>query len=300
MYISLIIPTYNKYQRLSMILLSLTFQTHNRQDFEVIIVDDGSCDDTKKEVETFQKNYPEINIIYIYQQNMGRAIARNTGIKKANGELIIFLDDDRMVTPTFVEEHARSHGEAENNRVVVLGKRMNLFISRFEEKYEEIKAEYIKKNDSLYKKAREEYYWRKIKNVLSTSIEWIMFATGNVSIRKDVLIEAGCFNKEFVGWGLEDTELGYRLFKLSVKIVVNENAVNYHIEHARNHSERQHDESTNHDLFYSIHPELPVKLFRKFIKGEISLEEFERQVDGKKINMNTDKKTFYYSSAEWF
>lgn len=300
MYISIIIPTYNKYQRLSMILLSLTFQTYSSEDFEVVIVDDGSLDNTKKEVEEFQKKYPNINLIYVYQKNMGRAIARNTGIQIASGELIIFLDDDRMVLPTFIEEHVRSHMESDNKRIAVLGKRMNLFISGFQEQYEDIKAEYIKNSENLYKKAREEYYWRKVKKVVNTSIEWILFATGNVSIKKDILIEVGCFNKEFVGWGLEDTELGYRLFKQSIKMVINEKALNYHIEHARNQSERQHDEQTNNELFYSIHPELPVELFQKYVHGEISLEEFERRVDGKNEAISKEDESYYGALADWF
>ncbi|WP_455717594.1 hypothetical protein, partial [Anaerosporobacter sp.] len=99
---------------------------------------------------------------------------------------------------------------------------------------------------------------------------------------------------------LEDTELGYRLFKQSIKIVINEKAINYHIEHARNHSERHHDENSNHALFYSLHPELPVKLFQQFINGDISLEDFERRVDGKKIDMNKEGESFYCSVADWF
>ncbi|NPA66187.1 MAG: glycosyltransferase family 2 protein [Epsilonproteobacteria bacterium] len=84
--ISVIIPTYNRYTMLKRAIKSVYAQSF--QPFEVIVVDDGSTDDTKK----IQKEFPDI--IYIYQTNKGVSSARNKGIKEAQGEWIAFLDDD--------------------------------------------------------------------------------------------------------------------------------------------------------------------------------------------------------------
>ncbi|MFT5660615.1 MAG: glycosyltransferase involved in cell wall biosynthesis [Sulfurimonas sp.] len=86
MNISVVIPTYNRYEFLKRALESVFSQTYLPK--EVIIVDDGSTDNTSD----IQKNFP--NIIYIYQKNRGVSSARNVGIKNAKFEWITFLDSD--------------------------------------------------------------------------------------------------------------------------------------------------------------------------------------------------------------
>lgn len=84
--ISVVIPTYDRYELLQRALKSVYAQTYMPK--EVIVVDDGSQDDTSY----IQKDFP--NIIYVYQKNRGVSFARNRGIQKANGEWIAFLDSD--------------------------------------------------------------------------------------------------------------------------------------------------------------------------------------------------------------
>ena len=84
--ISVIIPTYNRYTLLKRAITSLYAQTYPLQ--EIIVVDDGSTDNTKDIV----KDFPEI--IYIFQQNKGVSAARNAGIQKAKNAWIAFLDSD--------------------------------------------------------------------------------------------------------------------------------------------------------------------------------------------------------------
>ena len=90
MKISVIIPTYNCADYIKNAINSVLFQKY-RGDIEVIVVDDGSTDNTKKVLEEYIKNK---QIIYIKQKNKGQASARNTGFKKSTGELIAFLDSD--------------------------------------------------------------------------------------------------------------------------------------------------------------------------------------------------------------
>ncbi|MFC1632006.1 glycosyltransferase family 2 protein [Candidatus Omnitrophota bacterium] len=91
--ISVIIPTYNRKKYLPDALDSVLKQTY--QDFEIIIVDDGSLDNTKAVIEASINRYPK-KIRYHYQQNRGAAAARNVGIQKAVGKYISFLDSDDL------------------------------------------------------------------------------------------------------------------------------------------------------------------------------------------------------------
>ena len=92
--VSVIIPTYNRNKLVLDAIDSVLEQTF--QNFEIIIVDDGSTDNTKTHIDSYQKK--DTRIKYIFQENQGVSIARNTGLEAAQGEYIAFLDsDDRFL-----------------------------------------------------------------------------------------------------------------------------------------------------------------------------------------------------------
>ncbi len=91
--VSVIIPTYNRAQLLVEAVNSVLAQTH--QDFEIIVVDDGSTDDTAEVIQ----NIPDPRIKVISQDNAGRSVARNRGLQAAIGTYIGFLDDDDLYLP---------------------------------------------------------------------------------------------------------------------------------------------------------------------------------------------------------
>ena len=99
--ISVVIPTYNRYSVLQRALKSVYAQTHKPK--EVIIVDDGSTDETSQ----ITKLFP--NVTYIYQENSGVSSARNLGIEKSNYEWIAFLDSDDEWHPEKLQEHLELH-----------------------------------------------------------------------------------------------------------------------------------------------------------------------------------------------
>jgi hypothetical protein len=90
--VSVIIPTYNHAQFLRGAIESVLHQSF--KDYEIIIIDDGSTDSTQQVVKPYLKS-----CLYIYQENKGRGGARNTGLKKAQGEYIAFLDADDLWLP---------------------------------------------------------------------------------------------------------------------------------------------------------------------------------------------------------
>lgn len=97
--VSVIIPVYNGEQILKISLDSLVQQTYSR--FEVVIINDGSSDDTEKVVAKYTSL---LEIKYIYQENSGVAMARNKGISVATGDYVCFLDADDFYEPDFIKK----------------------------------------------------------------------------------------------------------------------------------------------------------------------------------------------------
>lgn len=105
MKVSVIVPTYNGVHKISSLLHALEKQTH--KDFELIIVIDGSTDNTLNYLNSTTFDFPSIKIIE--QLNTGRAKVRNNGVKFSTGELLIFFDDDMIPLPHCIEEHIKHH-----------------------------------------------------------------------------------------------------------------------------------------------------------------------------------------------
>ena len=103
MNISVIIPTYNRYEVLQRALTSVFAQTH--PPFEVIIIDDGSTDETQQILQDFP------NVKYFYQENAGVSSARNLGIEKLTCEWVAFLDSDDEWHEDKLKEQVAFHKE---------------------------------------------------------------------------------------------------------------------------------------------------------------------------------------------
>ena len=93
--ISIIVPVYNVEKYIEKCLKSLANQT--MQDFEIIIVNDGSKDNSEEIIKSFQENHPNLQIKYLKKENGGLASARNYGVKYATGKYISFIDSDDYV-----------------------------------------------------------------------------------------------------------------------------------------------------------------------------------------------------------
>lgn len=98
-FFSVIIPTYNRAKFLDRTIQSVLNQSE--QDFELIIVDDGSTDNTKELVSKYITQHKHIS--YVYQENKERAVARNKGLTRAQGQYAVFLDSDDFFYPNHLE-----------------------------------------------------------------------------------------------------------------------------------------------------------------------------------------------------
>lgn len=102
MKISVIICTYNREQFLPECFEHLKNQDAKAEDFEVLIVNNKSTDNTKQISQEFIKNHPELNIRYVEEHNAGLSFARNCGIENAQGDILCFIDDDGFAAPSYV------------------------------------------------------------------------------------------------------------------------------------------------------------------------------------------------------
>jgi glycosyltransferase involved in cell wall biosynthesis len=138
---SIVIPTYNRAHLISRAIDSVVNQTY--KNWELIIVDDGSTDNTKELVENYYRK--DNRIRYVYQENAERSAARNNGIEHASGEFICFLDSDDYYFPNRLQTLYES--VKESNIVYYTG--LVLEKEKSLQKRTEIPVNGIKKLDEL-------------------------------------------------------------------------------------------------------------------------------------------------------
>lgn len=106
MMLSVIIPTCNRADFLKSTLQSLEFQTLPRDLFEVLVIDNGSTDNTKRIVESAQQQL--VNIRFFYDPTPGLHVGRHLGMKMAKSDILVYADDDIVAFPTWLEAIAES------------------------------------------------------------------------------------------------------------------------------------------------------------------------------------------------
>ena len=204
MLISVVIPTYNRLPILEKCLRALESQTlHGALDgFEVVVVDDGSTDGTVDWLHQRGEQFPHVRLIQ--QEHGGPAEGRNRGVHQANGDVIVFIDSDLVVTETFLASHARALERSWRHR----GNRLSFTYGAVV-------------NTANFENPTEERH--KLRD-----LSWAYFATGNVAIDRSVLEVSGLFDTGFRLYGWEDLELGERLRRMGVELVRCPDAVGYH------------------------------------------------------------------------
>jgi len=192
--LSIVICTYNRKDILKKCLPYLFNQSLPQSDYEIILVDDGSTDDTCNMITCMS---PPENLHYYYKENGGLASARNYGLNHAKGKYIFFTDDDTVADKFLLEEHLKKHRTS--HKLVVNG-RVNHFSG-------DVPVQ---------------------PGFTMQDISFSFFWTTNVSLEKRYLDLAGRFDEDFKEYGWEDLELGLRLRKLGLKSVFHKKALVYH------------------------------------------------------------------------
>lgn len=189
--------TYNRAALLERVLDACFEQSAPRDEYEVVVVDDGSTDATAGVLERASVR-ATCALTVISQPNSGLAKGRNAGIARSSGERIIFIDDDVLPTPQFVSEHLRSH--AAHQLAIVRGGAINT------ESFDDLPPPIWTLRD------------------YSGNFFW----TTNVSVPLATIRAIGGFNESFTEYGWEDIDVGLRLRFGGVTAVFNKHALAYH------------------------------------------------------------------------
>ena len=203
MNISVVIPTYNRKSILEKCLKALERQnlTNSISNYEIVVIDDGSTDGTALWIRKNSKILP--HVVLYEQEHGGPALGRNLGVMKSKYEIIIFIDSDLIVLEDFLVCHVNklsSSWDKFNKKCFTYGSVINT-------------ASFNNPEKERYK---------------LTDVSFAYFATGNVAISKELLLNVGLFDTTFSLYGWEDLELGERLKKVGTKLVKCPEAVGFH------------------------------------------------------------------------
>jgi glycosyltransferase involved in cell wall biosynthesis len=264
--VSVIMPNYNKHPQNLLALKSFEQQIFNKEEFEVLLVDDASTDGSITIIEQEKFSFP---FKYIRcHSNIGRPRARNLGIQHACGEVIVFLDAEILVKPDFIYQHYFAHSNHDHLAVsgsMTLRGVYSIYYPNFSNKQKQhfhtmlkqyrraiqklcenepqktiqllsqqdiinqhfINWSFEKEHSNHFKKTLFDHFGNDMKGF---HFPWFIFCTGNVSVKLQTLKKVGLF-EEYPGYGWDDIEMGYRLHKAGIKIINHPGLTTFHQEH---------------------------------------------------------------------
>jgi len=265
--VSIIIPSYNRRKWLKVCLDSLFKQNYPKSGYEIIVVDDGSDDDT---CEMVKKLKPTCDFKYIYwprnkpyrfgEPRNRAGPARNVGIDHASGEILLFIDSDMIADKNLVREHHKLHENKDD--LVVTGKRFRM---------EESDKVWEPCFDVADVAMEEDQRMRRFLDQCNGDFNrlkwpWAVAVSNNLSLKRKQFNEF--FDTNFVYWGFEDLEFGYRCYLKGLSFVYNGRAIGYHIYHDYEHLDLKNKRLTikkSTSIFYKKHLDRRIiDLFREY------------------------------------
>ncbi len=192
------VPAYNDAPILRRTLAALAAQSLAPAAYEVVVVDDGSTDETPAVVAAAAAGRARIRGVRL-DRNQGRSAARNAGIRAAPAPVIVFVDSDVLVRPDFLQRHLAIHREAGHP---VVGRGPVVVIP----------------SPSIPPRTPR----------ITSSPAYL--DTANASVPRAALIEAGLFDEGFRVYGWEDFDLGLRLQARGIPRVFCRDAVAFHVQ----------------------------------------------------------------------
>jgi len=270
MKISVIIPTYNRVEKLKKCLEAVFDQIVPSDAYEVHVVNNASTDATSEFLSSIQDKYP--NLFVHNLDRKGVCYARNYAIDKSKGEILLFINDDTYIKNNFIYEHLESHKKHFQRFFGVLGQTLwhpDLKVTPF--------MEWLTTSKALFGKfGGTQFAYDSIKG--DEAPDFRFFYTSNVSIKRSFLGDLR-FDEGFNQYGWEDSELGYRLEKNGLRLKYNPDAIAFHDHEIKfnNYSEKQESSGKSAKYFAKLHPEsnivptgMKLKLF-SIISSPISI-----------------------------
>jgi len=242
--VSVVIPTRNRRSKLIACLDALGRQSVLPQEFEVIIVDDGSTDDTRQAIDGYA---PAFAVRYFRQESAGPGTARNLGIAQARGELVLFVGDDIIADEHLIEQHLLAHAAANGSGAAVLG-----HIDWAPSLTPNAVMEYVCGDAML------QFAYGIIPSL--PALDHRFFYTSNISLKRQFLLDAAdagvrfdpCFRRA----AFEDSEFAFRLAPRGLRIHYRAAARAFH-DHwmdVESFSRREFSAGEMAVVFYRKHP----------------------------------------------
>lgn len=205
-YLSVLIPTFDRADKLRACLARLEQQTLPPHCFEVIVVDDGSSDGTADFLHDYATR-SSLALRSFRQDNAGPATARNRALREAKGEIVLYIGDDILLEPDALQHHAawhRAHPEAHKAMVGRVDWAKNVKRDAF--------LRWLDTTNLQFDFANAEH---------GESRGYGGFYTSNLSLKRSFHLEHGLFDEDFRHAIWEDIELGFRLCERGLDIVYN-------------------------------------------------------------------------------
>jgi glycosyltransferase involved in cell wall biosynthesis len=244
--VSVVVPTYNRKEQLIRCLAALERQSILPQEFEVVVVDDGSTDGTEGALRDL--TFP-FRLQFHRQPNQGPGAARNLAISKAQGELLLFIGDDIIADERLLETHLLAHAIRTDPGDAVLG-----HIAWAPSTKATAVMDYVCGVSGL------QFAYHHIPAL--ASLDYRFFYTSNISLKRMFLVEAAeagiRFDPRFTRAAFEDSELAYRLEPRGLRLSYVRNALVYH-DHRMDlgsFSTREYNVGQMAVVFYRKHPKI--------------------------------------------
>jgi glycosyltransferase involved in cell wall biosynthesis len=241
---SVIIPTYNRMELLRYTLESLARQTLPTDEYEVLVVDDGSSDATASVVRGFRDR---LDVRYFFQPDEGWRVAkaRNVGIVNARADKCVFIDSGVLAHSGCLAAHVETLDTA--GPVAVCG-----YVYCFD--VDDADGEQMRHDidvgdpdgtiarlaaERRWLDVREMFYEQYTDEFSDLPAPWVIYWSCNVSAHTADLRGAGLFDEAFRAWGVEDMDLAYRLHRRGVRFVLDRRASAIHYPHYKNWEENE-------------------------------------------------------------
>lgn len=256
--LTVVVPTYDARALLLRTLDSLFRQTLSPNRYEVIVVDDGSTDDTRLAVAPYLEGFP---CRYFFQPDTGfrAAAARNMGIRQARYDVTLFIDSGIIVAPSLLALHDHAHRQTSSLALIGPSYGVCDYGNRCAELIEKANQANIEMTLRTLSTIPESYdsrtpYLQNIDYDLSRmSAPWLLFWGGHASVPTQLLRQVGGFDEWFHRWGGEDNELGLRLFQAGCPFQSLRDVYSIHIPHPKDAVKRRADARFNVEYIHRKH-----------------------------------------------
>ncbi len=243
---SVIIPTYNRSEMLRSTLECLCAQSLPADEYEVVVADDGSSDDTRQVVDSFAG---KLQAKYHFQEDLGfrAAAARNAGARLAQAPVLIFLDTGTLAGRGFVAAHLEAHTAPDAAGRAVIGyvhgyPPANVEDPGFEPlpglaediarlTPEQVVARY--RDEPRFRDSRHAEFEKVNFDLAARTVPEELFRTSNCSVQATDFWAISGFDEDYRRWGMEDSDLGYRLHRNGASFYLSTDAWAVEMQHER-------------------------------------------------------------------